>query len=102
MPTVGATVIVGTAGAELTPRLLISVEPSGSPVRATPPGAVGDDDVGVDDAARLVDPDPHIPDMPEVSSIPDVVDIPDVGDIPDDVDLHAAAAVAPAAMPPPS
>ena len=106
MPTVGATVIVGTAGAELTPRLPISVEPSGSPVRATPPGAVGDIDVGVDDAARLVDPEPHIPDMPEVSSIPEVVDIPDVADIPDDVDIPGAAAVAgaaaPAAMPPPS
>jgi len=106
MPTVGATVIVGTAGAELTPRLPISVEPSGSPVRATPPGAVGDVDVGVDDAARLVDPEPHIPDMPEVSSIPEVVDIPDVADIPDDVDIPGAAAVAgaaaPAAMPPPS
>ena len=105
MPTVGATVIVGTAGAELTPRLLISVEPSGSPVRATPPDAVGDDDVGVDDAARLVDPEPHIADMPEVSSIPEVVDIPDVADIPDDVDIPGAAvagAAAPAAMPPPS
>jgi hypothetical protein len=106
MPTVGATVIVGTAGAELTPRLLISVEPSGSPVRATPPGAVGDADVGVDDAARLVDPEPHIADMPEVSGIPEVVDIPDVADIPDDVDIPVAAAVAgaaaPAAMPPPS
>ena len=106
IPTIGATVIVGTAGAELTPRLPISVEPSGSPVRATPPGAVGDIDVGVDDAARLVDPEPHIPDMPEVSSIPEVVDIPDVADIPDDVDIPGAAAVAgaaaPAAMPPPS
>ena len=106
MPTVGATVIIGTAGAELTPRLLISVEPSGSPVRATPPGAVGDVDVGVDDAARLVDPEPHIADMPEVSSIPEVADIPDGADIPDDVDIPGAAAVAgaaaPAAMPPPS
>jgi hypothetical protein len=106
IPIVGAMVIVGTAGAELTPRLLISVEPNGSPVRATPPGAVGDVDVGVDDAATLLDPEPHIPDMPEVSSIPDVVGIPDVAEMPDDVDIPDVAAVAgaavPAAVPPPS
>jgi hypothetical protein len=110
IPIVGATVIVGTAGAELTPRLLISVEPNGSPVRATPPGTVGD--VGVDDAATLPDPEPHIPDIPEVSSTPEVVDIPDVDDIPDDVDIPdevdipdaaaVAGAAAPAAVPPPS
>jgi hypothetical protein len=112
IPTAGATVIVGTAGAELTPRLLISVEPNGSPVRATPPGAVGDVDVGVDDAATLLDPEPHIPDMPEVCSIPEVVDIPDVAEIPDDVDIPGevdipdvaavAGAAVPAAVPPPS
>src|SRR5436189_6274852 len=51
VPTMGNTPIVGTAGAELTPRLLISIEPNGIPVRATPPGAVGDVDVGVDDEA---------------------------------------------------
>jgi len=93
-PTVGDTLNVGTAAAELTPRLLISVEPNGSPVRATPPGAVGDVNVGVDDAATLLDPEPHIPDMPEVCSIPEVVDIPDVAAV--------AGAAVPAAVPPPS
>jgi hypothetical protein len=54
----------------------------------------------------LLEPEPHIPDMPEVSSIPEVVDIPDVADIPDDVDIPEVAAVAaapvPTAIPPPS
>jgi hypothetical protein len=102
--TVGNTLIVGTAAGELTPRLPISMEPNGIPVRAAPPGVVGD--VGVDDAAMLLEPEPHIPDMPEVCSIPDVVDIPDDGDIPDvaivpDVAAVAGAAV-PIAIPPPS
>jgi hypothetical protein len=104
-PTLGVTLRVGTAAAELTPRLPISVDPNGSPVRAAPPGVVGDVDVGVEDAARLLEPEPHIPDMPEVSSIPEVVDIPDVAEIPDDVDIPDDAAVAgavPIAIPPPS
>jgi hypothetical protein len=60
----------------------------------------------------LLEPEPHIPDMPEVCSIPEVVDIPDVAEIaddvdsPDDVDIPDAAAVAgaavPIAIPPPS
>ena len=104
LPTVGNTLIVGTAAAELTPRLPISVDPIGIPVRAPPPGVVGD--VGVDDEAILLEPEPHIPDIPEVSSIPEVVDIPDVADIPDEVDIPDVAAVAgaadPAAIPPPS
>jgi hypothetical protein len=118
VPTMGDTPIVGTAAAELTPRLLISIEPKGIPVRATPPGAVGDVDVGVDDAAALLEPEPHIPDNPEVSSIPEVVDMPEVADIPDDIDVPdiavvpdiaavavavaVAGAAAPAAVPPPS
>ena len=73
VPTMGNTPIVGTAGAEPTPRLAISVEPNGIPVRATPPGAVGNVDVGVDDEAMLLDPEPHIPDIPDVST-PEVVD----------------------------
>ena len=110
--TLGVTLKVGTAAAELTPRLLISVDPNGSPVRAAPPGVVGDVDVGVEDAARLLEPEPHIPDMPEVCSIPEVVDIPDVAeiadvvDIPGEVDIPDVAAVAgaavPIAIPPPS
>jgi hypothetical protein len=106
VPTVGNTLIVGTAAAELTPRLPISVDPIGIPVRAPPPGVVGDVDVGVDDEAILLEPEPHIPDRPDVSSIPEVVDIPDVADIPDEVDIPDVAAVAgaadPAAIPPPS
>jgi hypothetical protein len=116
-PTKGVTLIVGTAAAELTPRLLISMEPNGIPVRAAPPGVVGDVDVGVDDEAML-EPEPHIPDNPIVCSIPEVVDIPDVADIPDDDDIPddidvpdiavvpdvaaVAGVAAPAAVPPPS
>jgi hypothetical protein len=120
----GSRPVVGTGGAELTPRLLISVEPNGIPVGAAPPGVVGDVDVGVDDEARLLEPDPHIPDVPDVSSIP--IDIPDVADIPDNVDgkpvdidpddidvevpdidvvpdvAAVAGAAVPAAVPPPS
>lgn len=103
----GDALIVGTAAAELTPRLPISVDPSGIPVRAAPPGVVGD--VGVDDEAMLPEPEPHIPDNPDVSIIPEVVDIPEVADIPDDVDIPDVAmapAVAgvevPVVIPPPS
>jgi len=105
-PTVGDKLIVGTAAAELTPRLPISVDPNGSPVRAAPPGVVGDVDVGVDDEAKPLEPEPHIPDNPDVSNIPEVVDIPDVADIPEEVDIADVAAVAdvalPTAIPPPS
>jgi hypothetical protein len=106
LPVMGNTPIIGTAAAELTPRLLISVEPNGIPVRAAPPGVVGDVDVGVDDEAMLLEPEPHAPDNPDVSSVPTVVDGPDVADVPDvavapDVAAVAGAAV-PAAVPPPS
>ena len=89
VPTVGNTPVVGTAGAELTPRLPISIEPNGIPVRAAPPGVVGivDVDVGIDDDAMLAEPEPHIPDIPEVSSIPEAVDVPGGIDICDDVDV---------------
>jgi hypothetical protein len=117
-PTMGDTPSVGTAAAELTPRFPISVDPNGIPVRAAPPGVVGDVDVGVEDAVMLLEPEPHIPDMPEVSSVPEVVDVPDVAEIaddvdspdgagiPDEVDIADVAAVAgapvPIAIPPPS
>ena len=109
LPVMGNTPSVGIIGAELTPRLPISVEPIGIPVRAPPPGTV--DDVGVDDEVILLEPEPHIPDIP---SIPEVVDIPDVADIPDDIDVPdpddieapdvvaVAGAVVPIAVPPPS
>jgi hypothetical protein len=118
IPTVGNTLIVGTAAAELTPRLPISKDPNGIPVRAPPPGVVGDVDVGVDDEAILLEPEPHIPDIPDVPSIPEVVDVPDVADIaddddiPDDIDVPdvamapdvaaVAGVAAPTAVPPPS
>jgi hypothetical protein len=57
-------------------------------------------DVGVEDETMLLEPEPHMPDMPEVSSIPDVVDIPDVAIVPD-VATVAGAAV-PTPIPPPS
>src|SRR6266481_43539 len=86
VPTIGNTPVVGTAGAELTPRLLISIEPNGIPVRAAPPGVVGDVEVGVDDEAMLPEPEPHIPDIPDVLSIARDVDGPNGTDICDDVD----------------
>ena len=115
VPTVGDTLSVGTAAAELTPRLPISKEPNGIPVRVTPPGAVGAVEVGVDDEATLLEPEPHIPDIPAVSIIPEVVDTPDVlkrfaefdipdVDAPDIAVLPAVVALAetPVPIPPPS
>jgi hypothetical protein len=104
VPTTGDRFGNGTGGVELTPRLPISNDPNGIPVRATPPGAVG---VGLDDAAMLLEPAPHIPDIPEVSSTPDdpvVTGIWDVTGVVDDVDVPAAVAGAavPTDMPPPS
>jgi hypothetical protein len=106
-PTMGDAPSVGTTAAELTPRFPISVDPSGIPVRATPPGVVG-----AVDAVMLLEPEPHIPDMPEVCSISEVVAVPDVAEIADDVEspgevvIPDAAAVAgiavPTAIPPPS
>jgi hypothetical protein len=96
---VGTALGVGTTAPELTPRFPISVDPKGIPVRAAPPGVVGEVDVGVEDAAMLLEPEPHAPDMPEVSSIPGVVNIPAVADVPDDVDIPDVAAVAGAVVP---
>jgi hypothetical protein len=99
-PTVGVTPIVGTTAAELTPRLPISVDPKGMPVRGMPPGVVGD--VGVDDAARLPEPAPHMLDVPEVSIRADVGGIPDDVDMPIDVGAPAIAVGMATATPPPS
>ena len=67
---------------------------------------------GFDDAAMLLEPEPHIPVNPDVSGIPEDVDAPDVAemavdvDTPDDVDVPEVAAVAgivlPVVIPPPS
>jgi hypothetical protein len=118
-PAMGNALGSGTAGVELTPRLPISKEANGIPVRAAPPSVVGEVDVGADDAARLLEPEPHIPDIPDVSSIPedaedvgiaDVIDVDDgdVADV-DDVDIAVvpeddavAGAAVPTAIPPPS
>lgn len=48
---------------------------------------MGDVDVGDDDEAMLLEPEPHIFDNPDVSSIPEDVDSPDVAEIADDVDI---------------
>ena len=66
--------------------------------------------VGLEDAAMLLAPEPHIPVNPDVASIPGVVDTPDVADIadddiPDDMLPGVAVvvgAVVPTAIPPPS
>jgi hypothetical protein len=97
--TMGDTLTIGTAAAELTPKLPISIDPSGIPARAMPPGVVGV--VGAEDKTTLLEPEPHIPDIPEVSSIPDVADVPDVADIPGEVDIPKVAAVAGAVIPTP-
>ena len=107
VPINGDVLGVGTGAIELIPRLPISVEPNGIPARALVLDMV--DDVGVEDAATLVEPDPHIPDIPDVSSTPEEVDmpelcsIPEVVDIPDvadgSVDMLGEAAVLPADMP---
>jgi hypothetical protein len=106
-PTMGDTPGVGTAAKELTPRLAISVESSGTPARIVVPGV--DDDVGVEDASTPFEPDPHIPDIPDVSSTPEGVVIPELCAIPELVDISdvaegaedmlGKAAVSPAAAP---
>jgi hypothetical protein len=66
-------------------------------VRAPPPGAVGAVDVGADDAARLLEPEPHIPDIPDVSSVPwdpEATGISDVTDVVGDVAVADVAVVA--------
>jgi hypothetical protein len=111
---VGDTVCSGTAGAELTPRLPISKDPNGIPVRAAPPCVKGEVDAGLDDTATLPEPEPHIPEVPDVSSIPEDVDIAGDVDVPasDDVatpgiaSMPGSTAVAgvetPGVVPPPS
>lgn len=119
LPVTSGAAGVGSSAAELTPRLPISVEPSGRPVLGLPPGVVGDVELGLEDAAMLLEPEPHMPDMPAVSSVPEVelcvipgdIDIDEVAPTPDDMSIDAAvfpatppvAGVEPAiAIPPPS
>ena len=89
--TVGDTLGVGTAAAALTPRLPTWIDPNGIPLRAGLLVAAGDVDVGVDDAAMLLEPEPHIPVNPDVSSMPEDVDSPDVAEIAVDVDIPDGA-----------
>jgi len=112
VPTMGNTPGTGTGGVELTPRLPISNDPNGIPVRALPPGTVGDVEVGMDDEAMLLEPEPHIPDVPDVSSVPDDIGISNVTEVADEVDVPefavvpkfaaVAGAALPDAVPPPS
>jgi hypothetical protein len=112
VPTMGNSLGTGTGGVELTPRLPISKDPNGIPVRAPPPGTVGDVEIGVeigmDDEAMLLEPEPHIPDIPDVSSVPDDIGISIVTevDVPEFTVAPEFAAVAgaplPDAVPPPS
>jgi len=92
---VGPTVMVGTIAAELTPRLPISVEPIGMPVRGTPPGVVGD--VGADDAVVLPEPAPHMLWLPDVSIRADVGGMSDDG-----IAIVLGGVTVPSGMPPPS
>jgi hypothetical protein len=117
LPVTSGAAGVGINVAELTPRLLISAEPSGIPVLGLPPDVIGVVE-GLEDAAMLLEPEPHMPDMPAVSSVPevglwvvpDIIDVDEVAAIPDDVSIDAAvfpavpvAAAEPAiAIPPPS
>jgi hypothetical protein len=89
LPVMGNTLVVGSADEGLTPRLPISADPNGIPVPVLLAVVVDGDDVvvGVDDAAMLLEPEPHIPDNPDVSSIPEVVDTPDVAETADDVEI---------------
>jgi hypothetical protein len=79
-PAIGDALGAGTAVAELTPRLPISVESSGIPARVL--AVENDVEVGVDDEVTLLEPEPHIPDDPAVVAIPEVIDNPEVADIP--------------------
>jgi hypothetical protein len=108
VPVIGATLGAGTAAQAPTPRLAISVESSGIPARAL--GVADDAEVGADEEATLVAPEPHIPDKPAVVAVPEVDDNPEVADIPDDIvvwtagvmDAVAGGAVPFSVTPPPS
>jgi hypothetical protein len=98
VPTIGDTVGVGIAAEELTPRLAISQEASGIPVRGLPPGVVGVVEVGVE-GDETPEPTPHIPDNPTVPIV-EAVDIPEIGSIPGSVDVADGADIPAAAVPP--
>ncbi|WGD50248.1 hypothetical protein QA641_32255 [Bradyrhizobium sp. CB1650] len=94
LPVTSGTAGVGSSAAELTPRLPISVEPRGMPVLGLPPAVVGAVEVGLEDAPMLLEPEPHMPDMPAVSRVPELVDVAEVCVVPDIIDIDEVAAIA--------
>jgi hypothetical protein len=93
LPVTSGTAGMETGAAELTPRLPISVESRGMPVLGLPPSVVGAVELGLEDPAILLEPEPHMPDMPAVSSVPDVVDIPELCVNPDVIDIDEVVAI---------
>jgi hypothetical protein len=93
--TVGMALGPGTASKVLMPRLPISVDPNGIP---TPRPELLAVEVGVDEAAGFVAPEPHMLERPEVSIMAVVVGNPDVAE-PDASDVGAPVA---SESPPPS
>jgi hypothetical protein len=63
------------------------------------PVVAGGVDVGLDDAAMLLEPEPHIPVNPDVSCVAEDMASPDVGEIAVDVDIPGDAAAEAAAVP---
>jgi hypothetical protein len=59
----------------------------------------GDVDVGLDDPATLLEPEPHIPVNPDVSTIPEEVDSPDVAEIAVEVDIPVPDGATPPIVP---
>jgi hypothetical protein len=94
---IGIAVGPGTASKVLMPRLLISVDPGGIPTPRLEPLAV---DIGVDDAAGFVAPEPHMLERPEVSIMAVVVGIAEP-DIAPDVAMPVGA-LGVSESPPPS
>ena len=93
LPVTSGTAGVGSSAAELTPRLPSSVEPRGTPVLGLPPSVVGAVEAGLEDAAMLLEPEPHMPDMPAVLSEPEVLGIPELCIVPDIIDIDEVAAI---------
>jgi hypothetical protein len=100
---IGTAMGAGTAREVLIPRLLSSVDPKGIPTPRPEPLAI---DVGVDEAAGLVAPEPHMLERPEVSIMVVVAGIAEPAaapefDVAPDVAMLVGALVA-SERPPPS
>jgi hypothetical protein len=94
--TIGVAVGPGSASNVLMPRLLISVDPRGIPTPWLEPLVV---DVGVDDAAGFVAPEPHMLERPDVSIMAVVVGIAKPADAAEDVELDIVPGVATLVVP---